>query len=153
MSYEISDELARVDLDVVYGYLAKESYWSAGIPREVFERAVANSLCLGVYDEAGATVGFARVVTDRATFAWLCDLFVVDGHRGHGLGKRLVRAVQEHPELQGLRRVMLATEDAHELYRQFGYTPPARVQTLMEITHRARDLYATEPPAPPARTR
>ena len=140
MTYEISDDAARLDLGVAHAYLAKESYWAAGIPREVFDRAVAHSLCLGVYDDGGAMVGFARVVTDRATFAWLCDLFVLDGHRGHGLGKRLVSAVQDHPDLHGLRRMMLATADAHELYRSFGYGP-VNADVLMEITHRPRDLY------------
>lgn len=141
-NYEISDDAGRLDLEVAHAYLAKESYWSTGIPREVFDRAVANSLCLGVYADDGAMVGFARVVTDRATFGWLCDLFIVDGHRGHGLGKRLVRAVHDHPDLQGLRRMMLATSDAHGLYRQFGYVPVAAAP-LMEITHPSRELYAT----------
>jgi GNAT superfamily N-acetyltransferase len=130
--YEISDDPTRLDLDVAHAYLAGESYWALGRPREVFERAVANSLCLGVYDGDGAMVGFARVVTDRATFAWLCDLFVLDAHRGQGLGKRLVEAVRDHQDLAGVRRVALATEDAHGLYRQYGYVAvdPTRFMEL-----------------------
>ncbi|HEY0639507.1 MAG TPA: GNAT family N-acetyltransferase [Pseudonocardiaceae bacterium] len=146
MAYVISDDPARLDLDVAHAYLAGESYWSPGIPRATFERAVANSLCLGAYAPDGAMVGFARVVTDRATFAWLCDVFVLAAHRGHGLGRRLVRAVQEHPDLRGLRRMMLATEDAHDLYRPFGYGP-VRERLLLELTRPARELYAEGTPA------
>jgi GNAT superfamily N-acetyltransferase len=121
MDFEISDDPARLDLDVIHGYLAGESYWARGIPRDVLERAVAGSLNLGAYDGDGRLAGYARVVTDRATFGWVCDLFVVAAYRGRGLGRALVRAIAEHPDLQGLRRLMLATADAHGLYESEGY--------------------------------
>ncbi len=130
--YTISDDPARLDLDAVHRYLSAESYWAKGLPRETLERSVAGSLCFGVYDKENGQVGFARVVTDRATFAWLADVFVLPAHRGRGLSKRLMEAVLAHPDLQGLRRFMLATWDAHGLYRQFGFEAPARPDRLME---------------------
>lgn len=130
--YLISDDPARLDLDVIHGYLSGASYWAQGIPRDYVERSVQNSLCLGVYTAAGAQVGLARVVTDYATFGWLCDVFVLDAHRGHSLGKALVRAVLAHPRLQTLRRIALATQDAHGLYAQFGFTPLAAPERQME---------------------
>ncbi|HVU23297.1 MAG TPA: GNAT family N-acetyltransferase [Opitutus sp.] len=137
--YLITDDPARLDLEAIHGYLAHESYWAGGVPREVVERAVRNSLCLGIYSAAGAQVGLARIVTDYATFAWLCDVFVLEAHRRHGLGKALIQAVLAHPRLQGLRRFSLATRDAHGLYAQFGFTPPASPQSLME--RRDPDVY------------
>ena len=130
--YLITDDPARLDLDVIHGYLARESYWAGNIPRETVERSLQNSLCLGVYAAGGAQVGLARIVTDYATYAWLCDVFVLAAHRGHGLGKALIQAVVSHPRLQNLRRFALATRDAHGLYAQFGFTPPARPETQME---------------------
>jgi GNAT superfamily N-acetyltransferase len=119
--YEISTDPARIDLDVVHGYLAGESYWAPGIPREVVRRSIAHALPFGLYAPAGQ-VGFARVVTDRATFAYLGDVFVLPAHRGRGLGVWLVSTVLAHPDLQGLRRWHLATRDAHGLYARFGFT-------------------------------
>ncbi len=134
--YTISDDLARLDFDVIHRYLSTESYWAQGLPREVLERSVAGSLPFGIYLEkdggAREQVGFARVVTDRATFAWLADVFVLPAHRGRGLSKRLLATILAHPDLQGLRRFMLATWDAHGLYRQFGFAEPARPDRLME---------------------
>jgi GNAT superfamily N-acetyltransferase len=128
--YTLSDDPARLDLDVIHGFLS-QSYWSPGIPRETLARALANSLCFGVY--LGATqVGFARLVTDRATFAYLADVFVLEPHRGRGLSRALMELVMAHPEAQGLRRWLLATRDAHGLYRKFGFTElaePARFLT------------------------
>ena len=129
--YEISSDPARRDLDVVHRYLSEESYWAGGIPRATVERAVAHSLCFGVYAPEGQ-VGFARVVSDRATVAYLADVFVLSAHRGRGLSKRLMAAVTAHPELQGLRRWMLATADAHGLYRQHGFAALARPERFME---------------------
>ena len=129
--YEISSDPARLNLDVVHRYLSEESYWAGGIPRAMVERAVAHSLCFGVYAPEGQ-VGFARVVSDRATFAYLADVFVLSAHRGRGLSKRLMAAVTAHPELQGLRRWMLATADAHGLYRQHGFAALARPERFME---------------------
>jgi GNAT superfamily N-acetyltransferase len=120
--YEISNDRARLDIDRVHRFLSTEAYWSPGVAREVVERSIAGSLPFGVYArESGEQVGFARVVTDYATFAWLADVYIEQAHRGHGLGKRLVAEVLGHPDLQGLRRWMLGTADAHELYRRFGF--------------------------------
>ncbi len=130
--YTVSDDPARLDLDAVHGYLSAQSYWAQGMHRATLERAVAGSLCFGVYDGKGAQVGFARVVTDRATFAWLADVFVLSAHRGRGLSKRLLAAMLAHPDLQGLRRFLLATRDAHGLYRQFGFEAPVKPGSLME---------------------
>jgi GNAT superfamily N-acetyltransferase len=119
--YTISTDRSRLDVDRIHRFLSTEAYWSPGVAREVVERSIDNSLCFGVYlgDEQ---VGFARAVTDRATFAWLADVYIEAPHRGHGLGKRLVAEILDHPELRGLRRWMLGTADAHGLYRQFGFS-------------------------------
>jgi len=130
-TYDISTDPGRLQLDAIHAYLTR-SYWSPGIPRDVVATAIANSLCFGLY--LGDTqVGFARVVTDRASFAYLADVYVLEGHRGQGLSKRLVGQVLAHPELQGMRRFLLATRDAHGLYAQFGFKAPARPQNFMEI--------------------
>jgi GNAT superfamily N-acetyltransferase len=114
------DDAGRVDLDVVHGFL-RTSYWSPGIPRETVARAIANSVVVGVYAPDGAQVAFARAATDRATFAWIADVFVLPSHQGHGLGRFVVSTLLDHPDLQGLRRTMLATADAHTLYRSYGF--------------------------------
>ena len=136
--YEISTDPGRLDLEVIHNYLAEESYWSPGIPRDVVERAVRNSLCFGVYDGA-RQIGFARVVTDRATFALLADLFILAPHRGHGLSKRLMQSIVGHPDLQGLRRMLLLTSDAHGLYRKFGFTELGNPSRFMEVLR--ADIY------------
>jgi GNAT superfamily N-acetyltransferase len=130
-TYSISTDRTRLDAALVHRYLSSDSYWARGVPLEVVERAIRNSLCFGLYQQE-QQIGFARVVTDGATFAYLADVFIVPGHRGAGLGKQLIAAVMAHPELQGLRRFMLATRDAHGLYRQFGFTEPKNPQVLME---------------------
>jgi GNAT superfamily N-acetyltransferase len=130
-TYDISTDPGRLQLDAIHAYLTR-SYWSPGIPREVVARALANSMCFGLYHGA-SQVGFARVVTDKASFAYLADVYVLEEHRGQGLSKRLVAEIQAHPDLQGLRRVLLATADAHGLYAQFGFTPLARPQNMMEL--------------------
>jgi GNAT superfamily N-acetyltransferase len=127
----LSTDPARVDIGVVTACLAS-SYWAPGIPREVVERAVRGSIPFAIYD-AAAQVAFARVVTDAATFAYLADVFVVESHRGRGLGVWLMEAVVTHPSLQGLRRFALATRDAHGLYRKFGFTELAHPDRHMEI--------------------
>jgi GNAT superfamily N-acetyltransferase len=131
VGYEISTDKSRLDVERVHRFLSTEAYWSPGVEREVVERSVENSLCFGVYSADGEQVGFARAVTDRATFAWIADLYVESGHRGHGLGKRLVEEMLAHPDLSGLRRLMLATADAHGLYRQYGFTELAGVERFM----------------------
>lgn len=136
-SYTISSDPSRLDIAAIHAYLTR-SYWSPGIPIEIVRRAIAHSLCFGLFHQ-GAQVGFARVVSDRATFAYLCDVYVLEEHRGRGLSKRLMQAVQAHPDLQRLRRFMLATRDAHGLYRQFGFADlgvPARMMEIVKL-----DLY------------
>jgi GNAT superfamily N-acetyltransferase len=128
---EISTAPDRLDLDVVHGFLTA-SYWATGIPRATVERSLAGSLNFGLYRD-GAQIGFARFVTDGATFAYLADVFVLPDHRGQGLAKWLVGTALTHPALTGLRRVLLATRDAHALYAQFGFTPLARPERFMEI--------------------
>jgi GNAT superfamily N-acetyltransferase len=117
--YSVTTDPDRVDLDVVWGFL-RESYWSPGIEREVVARGVGHSIPFSVFDPGGAQVAFARVVTDHARFAWLADVFVLDAHRGRGLGVWLVETVVTHPHLEGLR-IVLATADAHGLYERFGF--------------------------------
>lgn len=117
--FTISTDPGRLDLDVIHRYLSEESYWARGRNREVVERSVATSLNFGVYD-GERQIGGARVVTDGVTFGWLCDLFVLPDHRGLGVGTALIRAVVEHPDVADLKRLVLATEDAHELYRDVG---------------------------------
>ncbi len=116
---EISTDRSRLDIAYIHRYLSEECYWSIGRSRAVVEKSIANSLCFGVYD-GDRQMGFARVVTDYATFAWLCDVFVDAAYRERGLGKQLVESVVAHPDLQGMRNFILATRDAHELYRQYG---------------------------------
>ncbi|KAF0183770.1 MAG: GNAT family N-acetyltransferase [Hyphomonadaceae bacterium] len=120
------------DMDVLHPLL-RETYWSPGIPREVVERACANSVCVIARDDAGAFVGFARAVTDMTVFAWVCDVIVTPGRRGAGIGRALVAALQAHPDLQGLRRWMLGTRDAHGVYAPLGFGPVRAPDRLMEI--------------------
>lgn len=129
----VSDDASRLQAEAIHAYLAR-SYWAAGIPREIVERAIANSLCLGAYDldASGAQVGLARLVTDRATFAYLCDVYVLESHRGRGVSKLLMQAATTHPDLRNLRRWMLMTRDAHGLYEQFGFTPLKDCTRAME---------------------
>jgi GNAT superfamily N-acetyltransferase len=127
----VTTDPSRLDLDVIHGYLAR-SYWAQGIPREVVARAMAHSLCFGAF-EGDRQVGFARVVTDRATFAYVCDVFVLESHQGRGVGKQLMAAIMAHPELQGLRRLALFTRDAHGLYRQFGFGETRFPDRFMEV--------------------
>src|SRR5262245_16572910 len=129
--FTISTDRDRLDLNAVHSYLV-QSYWAEGIPLEILRKAVAESHCYGLYREA-EQIGFARVVTDRATFAYLCDVYVLEAFRGRGLGKWLMQVVMEHPDLQGLRRFVLVTRDAHELYRPFGFTSLANPGGFMEI--------------------
>ncbi len=126
-----SFDSARVDRDRVYGWLSREAYWSIGIDRGVFERALDHSLLASAFADE-VQIAFARVVTDRATFAWLCDVYVDTAHRGRGVGMRLVGAIVEHPDLQGLRRWALRTRDAHPLYERFGFTTLADPPRFME---------------------
>lgn len=137
--FTLSDDPARFDLLRAHGWIGGQSYWAAGIPLETFRRACANSLVVGAYAGSGEMAAMARVVTDRATFGWVCDVFVDETWRGRGLGKRLMGYLKAHPDLQGFRRLHLATADAHGLYRQFGFTELTGVDRWMEI--RDPDVY------------
>jgi GNAT superfamily N-acetyltransferase len=136
--YSISTDTSRFDVAAIHAFLS-QSYWSPGVPRSVVETSIAHSLCFGLFQGA-SQVGFARVVTDRATFAYLADVYVLEQHRRRGLAKWLVQTVLQHPDLQGLRRFLLATRDAHTLYERFGFRPLSNPGRMMEIV--ARDPYA-----------
>ena len=143
VAYEISTDPARLDVTAIHAYLTR-SYWSPGIPIEIVERALRNSLCFGAYESgSGAQVGLARVVTDYSTFAYLCDVYVLEEHRAQGLGKRLMRELMAHPALAGARRVMLATRDAHGLYAAYGFQEAGAAKNLMEIVR--PEIYARRP--------
>ena len=134
-TYVISDDPGRLDVEAIHAFLTR-SYWSPGTPFDLVRRAAAGSLCFGMYlrQEGGETqVGFARVITDRATFAYLADVYILEEHRGQGLAIWLVDVILSHPDLQGLRRWMLATRDAHGLYAKFGFRPPDDPDAIMEI--------------------
>ena len=133
MTYEVSDDPQRFDLARAHRWISAESYWAEGIPLETFAKSCANSLVVGAYAPDGTMAAMARVVTDRATFGWVCDVFVDAAHRGAGLGKQIMAYLRAHPDLQGLRRLHLATRDAHGLYRQFGFTDLTKVENWMEI--------------------
>ena len=132
-NFRISTDPAQLDMALIHQYLAEESYWARNIPLATVTRAVAHSLNFGLYAPEGPQVGFARVVTDRATFAWLCDVFVLPAYRGRGLSKWLMEVVWAHPDLLGVRRQLLATLDAHGLYQQFGFQALAAPDRFLEI--------------------
>jgi N-acetylglutamate synthase-like GNAT family acetyltransferase len=134
----ISTERSLLDLDVIHGFLS-QSYWAKNIPRELVRRSMEHSLCFGVYELQSSArpkqVGFARIISDYATFAYLCDVFILPDYRGRALSKALVEEIVAHPDLQGLRRWMLVTLDAHGLYEQFGFHAAAHPERHMEIHH------------------
>jgi GNAT superfamily N-acetyltransferase len=127
----ISTDKSELDVPLIHQFLSEQSYWAKGIPRATVDKSIAHSLCFGGYLD-GQQIAFARVISDYATFANLVDVFVLPSERGKGYSKALMAAVFDHPELQGLRRFMLATSDAHSLYAQFGFTAPANPQVFME---------------------
>ena len=129
--YFISTDKSLLDLSMIHDFLSRESYWAKNIPLETVRKSIEHSLCFGVFD-ANQQVGFARVITDFATIAYLGDVFILESHRGRGLSKRLMQTVVAHPELQGLRRWILATADAHSLYEKNGFTPLAKPDRWME---------------------
>ena len=137
-AFLISTDPGRLDLDVIHGFLTN-CYWAKGIPREVVARSNEHSLCFGVYDGSGVQVGFARVISDFSTVAYIGDVFVLESHCGRGLGKWLMECIAQHPALQNLRRWMLTTRDAHGLYSQVGFTPVKFPERYME-RHRP-DVY------------
>jgi GNAT superfamily N-acetyltransferase len=132
-NFIISTDPARLDVAVIHQYLAEESYWAQNIPRELVALAIAGSLNFGLYASGGKQIGFARVITDYATFAYLCDVFVLPDYRGQGLSKWLMTCVMAHPDLQNLRRFMLMTRDAHSLYTRFGFTAVKEPANCLEI--------------------
>ena len=132
-NYFISDDHKRLDYQLIHQYLA-QSYWAKDIPLSLLAKALDNSLCFGVYQKSNNhQVGFARMITDRATFAYLADVFILPSHRGQGLSKELMKTIKAHPDLQGLRRMVLVTKDAHSLYQQFGFTELNNSQGYMEL--------------------
>ena len=139
--YTVSSDPARLDVDAIHAFLTA-CYWSTGIPRQTVARAVAHSLGFGLYAPDGTQVGFTRVVTDQATFAYLCDVYVLEAHRGRGLGEWLVGFTLADPALQHLRRLILATRDAHTLYERFGFGAPKWPAAYMDIVR--PDIYLSE---------
>jgi len=129
--FYISTENEKMDIELIHSFLSR-SYWAEGISKEIITRSVEGALCFGVF-ENDKQVGFARMITDRATFAYLADVFIIEEYRGLGLSKWLMEVIMAHPDLQGLRRMMLATRDAHELYKKFGFTPLNNVDRWMHI--------------------
>ncbi|WP_431210761.1 GNAT family N-acetyltransferase [Puia sp. P3] len=139
--YTISTDKDKLDIPFIHSFLSKEAYWSLNIPLDTVERAIAGSLCFGVYHtpqtgqptEGRSQVGFARIITDYATIAYLGDVFITTPHRGRGLSKILMQQIMTHPNLQGLRRWVLLTADAHELYLKFGWKPIPHPEKYMEV--------------------
>jgi GNAT superfamily N-acetyltransferase len=140
--FTISTDPKKLDLLAIHDYLTHRSYWSEGIPFEIMQRSFEHSLCFGVY-ENNQQVGFARVITDRTTFAYLADVFILEPYRGRGLSKWLLQCIMRHPDLQGLRRWGLVTRDAHGLYAQFGFTSLKHPEWMMEISH--PEIYKNSP--------
>jgi GNAT superfamily N-acetyltransferase len=130
--YTISTDKSRLDTEMIHRFLSKDAYWARNIGRDLVQRSIDNSICFGAYD-SGRQVGFARVVTDCATFAYVGDVFVLPSHRGRGVSKQLMQAIREHPDLQQLRRWDLLTRDAHRLYEQFGFRRLSKPERHMEI--------------------
>jgi len=138
--YYISTEKSLLQIKTIHSYLSEQSYWAANIPLETVERSIEHSFCFGIYHN-NEQVGFARVITDYATFAYLADVFILPGHRERGLSKWLIAEIQDHPNLQGLRRWMLATRDAHALYKQFGWAEISEEQRSRLLQRLFTDVY------------
>lgn len=138
--YTISTDKKLLDIEVIHGFLS-QSYWAQGIPMDIVRRSIEHSMCFGVYFQ-GKQIGFARVVTDHATFGYLADVFILPEHRGKGLSKSLMKEIFDHPQLQGLRRFCLGTRDAHKLYEQFGFYVIKKPELWMEIKH--ENIYSSK---------
>jgi GNAT superfamily N-acetyltransferase len=141
--FTVTDNREDLDIEMIHDFLCKASYWAKHIPRSIVEKSVNHSHCFGLYHD-GKQIGFARAITDYATFAYLADVFVVTDYRGRGLGKWLISCILQHPELQGLRRWMLATLDAHGLYEQNGFVALQKPEWFLEIHN--PDIYAHSSP-------
>ena len=135
--FVISTEKEKMDIDLIHSFLTR-TYWAEGISKEIIGRSIEGSLCFGVFENS-KQVGFARMITDKATFAYLADVFIIEEYRGRGLSKWLMEVIMSHPDLQGLRRMILATKDAHGLYKQFGFAPLINVDRWMQILD--QDVY------------
>jgi len=132
LNISITTKLADMELLVIHRFLS-DSYWSKNIPLETMKKAFQNSLCFGVLESENKQIGFARMITDKTTFAYLADVFILENYRGRGISKLLMKTILEHQDLQGLRRMVLATSDAHGLYKKFGFTALAKPSTFMEL--------------------
>ncbi len=130
---EISTDKTRLDIPKIHDFLCNRSYWAKGIPIEIVTKSIENSLCFGAYNQAGELLGFGRVITDFATFGYICDMLVFEEYRGQGISKKIVAEIMAHPDLQRFRRMMLFTLDAHGLYRQFGFENSANPERMMQI--------------------
>lgn len=130
---EISTDKNRLDVAMIHAFLSERSYWAKGRSLEAVKLTIANSLCFGIYNQESKQLGFARVATDYAIFGWLMDVFILEEYRGQGLGKQLIEHVTSHPVINNLRRIGLATSDAHDLYRQFGFLPVSAPEKMMEL--------------------
>ena len=135
--FTVTSDPSKLDIDAIYDFLS-HCYWSEGVPREIVERAIKHSICFGLFEDT-QQIGFARVISDRATYAYLCDVYVLDSYRGKGLGTWMMSCVMKHPELQGLRRFTLLTRDAHGLYQKFGFAAAKNPSRYMEI--HVADIY------------
>lgn len=139
-NYLISTDKSLLCIDDIHRFLSHKAYWCLGIPKEVVSKAIENSLCFGLFDETSKKqVGFARVVTDKATFAWICDVYIEEAYRGRSLSKWLMEVLLSHPDLLSLRRVCLATKDAHDLYKMYGFKVTETPQNWMEV--KDNDIY------------
>ena len=141
--YRLSMDPAELQLDAIHAYL-RRSYWSPGIPKEIVAKAIVHSLCIGAYGPDGAQVGFARIATDHATFGYLADVYVLEDHRSKGLSRAMVETLLALPEVQGFRRIMLATRDAHGLYEKLGFEQVTDPKPLMQILR--KDVYGFQAP-------
>jgi N-acetylglutamate synthase-like GNAT family acetyltransferase len=131
--YYISTDKSQLDIDLISNFLSNHAYWALGRSRQTVEKSISNSLCFGVFETGGNQVGFARVVSDYAIFAWVMDVFILDDHRGKRLGKLLMNTIMAHEELQGLKRWGLGTRDAHGLYEKYGFKPLSKPELMMEF--------------------
>lgn len=138
-SIQISTEKEKLDIALIHGYLSRESYWAKGRSMEEVELSIVHSLCFGAYAPGGRQLGFARVLTDQVVVAWLMDVFVIPEARGQGIGKQLLEAVLDHPQLQAVNGIGLRTEDAHAFYRRYGFEVVSLPQTWMYRTNRKSD--------------
>jgi N-acetylglutamate synthase-like GNAT family acetyltransferase len=139
-NFFVSTDKTLIQIERVHKFLSEKAYWCLGVPKDVVKKAIDNSICFGVYQRSdSAQVGFARVVTDKASFAWLADVYIEEAYRGQGLSKLLMNNIMMHPDLQNLRRFLLATSDAHGLYRQFGFKVTETPDRYMEI--KKNDIY------------